>query len=217
MFNFKDELYPKSISYVNHNSLFQYLADQDSIKYFFRFLSKKLIAKYENGINLVVENQSDKMTLIDINYNFFIECLGEWCEHYSSNKTILTKYNKYKTTKNENEKGEKIDEEKTLKWIKNYEIEMSIKERIQFDYAYSGWMISNGFHKKMRFNFVQVFLNSMIAKVAYVRNFSRRMYAIPVTKMLVQDSRDVMNNQYNIHAVTSFHRPFYQKIYLKKI
>ena len=90
---------------------------------------------------------------------------------------------------------------------------MSVKERIQFDYGYSGWMISNGFHKKMRFNFVQIFLNNMIGKVTYVKNFSNRMYAIPVVKMLVKNSE---NESYNIQAVVSFHRPFLVDVLTEK-
>ena len=209
MYNFKNDIYPKEISYVNHNSIFQFLADENSVKEFTRYFIKMIISKYENGINLVIENDSDKMTLIDINYNFFIECLGAWCEHYSSNKTILTSYKKYKSTKEKDEK----DEEVLLKRVADFEINMTIKERVQFDYGYSGWMVSNKFHKRIRFNFVQTFLNNFVNKVTFVRNYRNAMYAIPVAKMLVKNNT---NDNYNIQAVVSFHRPFLSDILTEK-
>lgn len=74
---------------------------------------------------------------------------------------------------------------------------MSVKERIQFDYGYSGWIITNGFHKQIRYNFVN--------KITFVRSFNNAMYAIFITKILVKK-----------RAAISFYRVFFVYILTEK-
>ena len=200
-YNFIENLYPAETTYTSHNSLFVFLDDKERVQEFFKFLFHEIEKSYKNGTNHVLENDNDRMSLIDIEYNFFIEKLGEWCEHYSSNKTIMTEYKKYENKINKEENGEKT----TVRLSASFKIEMTIKERVLFDYSYSGWMIVSPFKKHQRFNFVQVFLNGMLGKITFVLNFSKRVYATPVTQVLI---KNIETQEYKKFGAISFHRVF---------
>jgi len=200
-YNFIENLYPAETTYTSHNSLFVFLDDKERVQEFFKFLFHEIEKSYKNGTNHVLENDNDRMSLIDIEYNFFIEKLGEWCEHYSSNKTIMTEYKKYKTGKIK----EESEYEKSFQWIADFEIKMTIRERVMFDYGYDGWMIVNQFKKRLRFNLAQIFLNNMIGKVTYVSNFSKPQYAQPVTQIL---AKNIQSGKYFKFGAMSFHRKF---------
>ena len=199
--NFKKDLYPKGITYTSHNSPFVFLDSQENVKSFFKFFAKELIKAENSGEILVIENDSDRMALIDVSYNFFIEKFAEWCQNYSTNKEIMTEYNRYKNTTIKNDDGTKD----TIRMVKHLKINMSIKERVQFDYDYSSWMVANPFHKRIRFNLVQTFFNSFIGKMTYVLNYSKPMYAQPVTRIL---GKNIVGNEYFLLGAISFHRGF---------
>jgi len=196
---FKPNLYDSRITYVNNNSIFAFLDSQENVKEFFKYFSKSLKKKQLDGYDFVIENDNDRMALIDINYNFFIEKLGDWCQHYSANKTVVTEYSKYKVTKPK-------DEETTPVNLKaDFKIELSVKERVQQAYSYSGWMIANKYLKRQRYNFVQMFLNYFVGKATYVKYYSKPNFAVPVSTILVKNSE---KNIYFKAPTISFHREF---------
>ncbi|MDQ7060644.1 MAG: hypothetical protein Q9M43_05730, partial [Sulfurimonas sp.] len=49
----------------------------------------------------VYESENTKIALIDLNYNFFVEVLGDWIEHYAKNKRNTVEYIKYRYVKND--------------------------------------------------------------------------------------------------------------------
>jgi len=182
-YKFKPNFYQVGTSYTSHNSVFVFLDDKEHLTEFMKYFYYRVMEEEEKGNTHVLENDSDKMSLLDFEYNFFIECLGKWCENYSENKSIETQYKRYENKINKNEDDTKT----TVRLVADFNIDMSIKERVQFDYNYSGWMIANPFKKHQRFNFVQVFLNGMLGKTTYVLNYSKRMYSTPVTQILCQN------------------------------
>lgn len=201
IYNFPANLYPEGTTYTSHNSLFVFLDDKEKLEEFMKYFYKRVMDADANGVCHVMENDSDKMSLLDFEYNFFIECLGDWCQYYSENKSVFAEYKRYENKINKNENGTKT----TVRLVADFRIEMSVKERVQFDYNYSGWMKVHPFKKHQRFNFVQVFLNGMLGKTTYVLNYSRRMYATPVTQVLVQH---IGTGAYKKMATISFHRAF---------
>ena len=200
-YNFPANLYPENTTYTSHNSLFVFLDDKEKLEEFMKYFYKRVMDADANGVCHVMDNDSDKMSLLDFEYNFFIECLGDWCQHYSENKSVETQYKKYENKINKNEDGTKT----TVRLVADFRIDMSVKERVEFDYSYSGWMIINPFKKKVRFNFVQVYLNNMLGKITFVKNFSKAMYATPVTQVLVQN---IETQEYKKFGAVSFHRAF---------
>ena len=199
--DFKPSLYDSRITYVNNNSIFAFLDFQENVKEFFKYFSKSLKKKQQEGYDFIIENDNDRMALIDINYNFFIEKLGDWCQHYSANKTVVTEYSKYKIWKKENQDGEKIPTNVRA----DFKIELSVKERVQQAYSYSGWMIANKYLKRARFVFVQTFLNGFFGKATYVKYYSKPNFAVPVSVILVKNSE---KNIYFKAPTISFHREF---------
>jgi hypothetical protein len=200
-YNFPANLYPEGTTYTSHNSLFVFLDDKEKLEEFMKYFYKRLLDADANGANHVMDNDSDKMSLLDFEYNFFVECLGDWCQYYSENKSVFAEYKRYENKINKNEDGSKT----TVRLSADFRIEMSIKERVQFDYNYSGWMKVHPFKKHQRFNFVQVFLNGMLGKTTYVLNYSKRMYATPITQVL---AKNIVTGEYKKMATISFHRSF---------
>ena len=144
-YNFPANLYPKNTTYTSHNSLFVFLDDKEKLEEFMKYFCKRLLEANANGVCHVMDNDSDKMSLLDFEYNFFIECLGDWCQYYSENKSIETQYKKYENKINKNEDGTKS----TVRLVADFRIDMSVKERVEFDYNYSGWMQVHPFKKKV--------------------------------------------------------------------
>ena len=215
-YSFKEDIYPSEISYVNHYSVFSFFSNKVQVEEFFKYL----FARIENDFNLkkkgkggfahLVRNDNDKAPLIDINYNFVIEVLADWIEHYSVNKIVETEYKKYRRiTEKESTKKENVS--KSL--VRNLKIDFTIKERVLFDYSYCGWMILNNFHKKLRFNLWQVFFNNMLGRFTYISNYKFYNRAKVVTNMLVQD---LSNNEYYKLGVLSFNRAVLSKLFGKK-
>lgn len=200
-YNFPANLYPNGITYTSHNSLFVFLDDKEKLQEFMKYFCKRIFEADANGVCHVMDNDSDKMSLLDFEYNFFIETLGDWCQYYSENKSVETQYKRYENKINKNEDGTKT----TVRLAADFRIDMSVKERVQFDYNYSGWMQVHPFKKHQRFNFVQVFLNGMLGKTTYVLNYSKRMYATPVTQILIQHFG---TGAYKKFGAISFHRAF---------
>jgi len=200
-YNFPANLYPDGTTYTSHNSLFVFLDDKEKLEEFMKYFYKRVMDADANGVNHVMDNDSDKMSLLDFEYNFFVECLGDWCQYYSENKSVFAEYKRYENKINKNKDGSKT----AVRLSADFRIDMSVKERVQFDYNYSGWMVIHPFKKHQRFNFVQVFLNGMLGKTTYVLNFSKRMYATPVTQVLCQN---IESKEYKKFGAISFHRPF---------
>jgi len=200
-YNFPANLYPSGTTYTSHNSLFVFLDDKEKLESFMKYFYAKVMDADANGVCHVLDNDSDKMSLLDFEYNFFVECLGDWCQHYFENKNVETQYKRYENKINKNKDVSKT----TVRLVADFRIDMSVKERVQFDYNYSGWMRVHPFKKHQRFNFVQVFLNGMLGKTTYVLNYSKRMYATPVTQVLAQH---IGTGAYKKMATISFHRSF---------
>lgn len=125
-------------------------------------------------------NDNQRVGLIDLNYNFFIEVLGEWVEHYARNKSIKTKYRKFSFEKS-------IESEKKINKCREFVIELTVKERLQFDFSYSGWLIGHKYKRSLRFKLAQVFLNNMLGGYTYVRNYKWHNKAMVTNIYLVKN------------------------------
>jgi len=200
-YKYPPNIYSGGTTYTSHNSIFVFLDDKDKLTEFIKYFYYRVMEEEAKGVSHVLDNDSDKMSLIDFEYNFFIECLGDWCQYYSENKTIETSYQRFENKINKNDDGTKT----TVRFVADFKIEMSVKERVQFDYSYSGWMRVHPFKKHQRFNFVQVFLNGMLGKTTYVLNYSKRMYATPVSQILCQN---IATSEYKKFGAITFHRSF---------
>ena len=188
-YNFKEDLYPSNITYEHARYAFIFFTTKEHTKEFFKYFYFRLREDYKSRKNNnlicahVLKNNNDRFPLIDFNYNFFIEVLGEWIEHYSSNKKVMTEYRRFTSF-------EQIDlDENVTKFRKyrDYKIELSTKEKVLFDYSYSGWRIMTAYYKNLRFDLIQVLFNNILGKHTYVSSYQNRKFAKVVTIRLVKD------------------------------
>ena len=187
-YKFKKDLYPSDISYHHFRYVNIYFTTKEQTKEFFKYLFFRIKNEFklrENNPNIcvhVLRNDSDYASLIDFDYNFFVLVLGEWIEHYAVNKSVMKEFTRYAVYSKEDEDGEKISHKK----YRDYKIEFTTKELVQFDYAYSSWLI--GTKRARRYDLVQILFNELLGKHTYVRNYSNRYKSIPVTLYLVKDN-----------------------------
>jgi len=187
-YKFKEDLYPADINYHHFRYVNIYFTTVERTKEFFQYLFfrvKSDFKKRENGANVcvhVLSNDADYAPLIDFDYNFFVLVLGEWIEHYSSNKTFANEFNVYITNEKENDDGTVSKHKK----YRDYKIEFTTKEFVQFDYSYSSWLI--GKKRDRRYDLIQILFNQLLGKHTYVRNYSNRYKSIPITLFLVKDN-----------------------------
>ena len=215
-YSFKEDIYPSEISYVNHYSVFSFFSNKVQVEEFFKYLFAriendfKLKKKGKGGFAHLVRNDNDRAVLIDINYNFVIEVLADWIEHYSVNKIVETEYKKYRRiTDKENAKEEDVS--KSL--VRNLKIDFTIKERVLFDYSYCGWMILNNFHKKLRFSLWQVFFNNVLGKFTYVPGYQNYKRSRVVASALL---KNLSNDEYYKLGLLSFNRAVLVKLLGKR-
>ena len=187
-YKFKEDLYPEDISYHHFRYVNIYFTTVEQKKEFFKYLFFRVKSDFEktkNGEDLcvhVLKNDSDYALLIDFDYNFFVLVLSEWIEHYASNKNHEAEFTVYVSHKKVND-DDTID--KHTKY-RDYKINFTTKEFVQFDYSYSGWLI--GKKRDRRYDLVQILFNQFIGKHTYVRNYSNRYKSIPITLFLVKDN-----------------------------
>ena len=187
-YKFKEGLYPKEISYHHFRYVNIYFTTVEQTKEFFKYLFyrvKRDFEKTKNGKNTcvhVLRNDADYAPLIDFDYNFFVLVIGEWIEHYSVNKSIMKEFRSFRDFEQKNE-DETVD---VCKKYRDFKIEFTTKEFVQFDYAYSGWLI--GKKRARRYDLVQILFNELLGKHTYVRNYANRYKSIPITLYLVKDN-----------------------------
>ena len=201
-YKFVEGLYPSKIFYENPIHIFLFFAERTQTREFFKFLFMRI--KEENKLRIkdinkpthVIDNENDKFVLIDINYNFFIEVLGDWVEYYSINKSNVVEYIKFRKTEEEIDglKKDKLE-------YKNMKLELSTSENVKFDYSYSQWLSRDKNKKYLRFNLVQVLFSSILGKHTYVPNYNARYKATPVTVTLIKDEND---NYFRFPSVSFF-------------
>ena len=161
-YDFKEELYPEVISYANSKSLFTFFDTKEQTKEFFKYFysrvmqEHKLFEKGETEIVHVLRNDNDREPLIDFNYNFFIEVLGEWVEHYCSVKSYFYSYTAYKYSEYTKKEEESLSR---FREYRDFFVDLPMKQRVILDYSYSGFIIKRTFNRDARYNFIQVFLN----------------------------------------------------------
>ncbi len=212
-YSFKKNIFPSEISYVNHYSIFAYFSNKTQTNEFFLYLFYRIENDYklrEKGIGgyaHLLRNDNDRMAVVDVNYNFLIEVLGEWIQHYSNNKEIIYEYVKYR--RNTKEVG--IDASELF--TRNMKINLTVKEKVLFDYSFCGWMIMNKFHKRLRFNLFQVFFNNMIGKWTYIPNYKYYTNARVINNILL---RDLKSKDYYKLGFLSFNRSALSNILGKK-
>lgn len=224
-YKFKDGLYANDITYRGPEYVFAFLKTKEQMNEFFKLLFKRI--KESNELREktttvssekipchAIENDNDNVSLIDIDYNFFIVVLAEWISHYASNTTVESKYTIYTNISVEKENPEDENEEqKTIRKYRDYEMDFSVSQRVQFDFSYSGRLIHEYVKKFERYTLVQVLLNNVLGKHTYVKMYNYRSRAIPVSSIFAKDLR------YNDHirlATISFHRDILKKYITKK-
>ena len=190
-YKFKENLYPENISYHHFRYVNIYFTTKEQTKEFFKYLFFRVKSEFklrENNPNIcihVLRNDADYAPLIDFDYNFLVLVIGEWIEHYAVNKTVVKEFRSYRDFKQKNE----VDDEGkavSIKKYRDFKIEFTTKEFLQFDYSYSSWLI--GKKRATRFDLVQILFNELLGKHTYVRNYSNRYKSIPITLYLVKDN-----------------------------
>jgi len=187
-YNFKEDLYPENISYHHFRYVNIYFTTKEQTKEFFKYLFYRVKSEFklrENNPNIcvhVLRNDADYAPLIDFDYNFLVLVIGEWIEHYAVNKSVMKEFTRYAVYSKEDEDGKILSHKK----YRDYKIEFTIKEFVQFDYSYSSWMI--GVKRARRYDLVQILFNELLGKHTYVRNYSNRYKSIPITLYLVKDN-----------------------------
>lgn len=212
-YNFKNNLYPADINYHHFRYVNIFFTTTEQTKEFFKYLYYRIKNDYEiwkNGGDVclhVLRNDADYAPLIDIEYNFLVLVIAEWIEHYSSNKTVMKEFTRYATY------NKTLDDGSTEKHKKyrDYKIEFTIKELVQFDYAYTSWII--GAKAARRYDLIQILFNELLGKHTYVRNYSNRYKSIPVTLYLVKDNKF---NKYLKFPAVSFVRKTLATYYTPK-
>lgn len=193
VYKFPNGLYEDNIVYVNAYSLFQFFMQTEQTDEFFKYLFFRINKEYKdlkgNGFIHVIGNDNIRTPLIDINYNFFIQVLGEWVEHYASNKLVVAEYKRYY----------RMDD---VSKYRVFKITFNIRERVQFDYSYSGWLIGHKFKRGLRFKLVQVFFNNMLGGYTYVRNYKWYNKAMTTNIYLARNMR--LKNKYVKFVGVSF-------------
>ncbi|MBW6487466.1 hypothetical protein [Sulfurimonas sp.] len=210
MYKFPEGLYPLDITYHYSRSLFNFFQTNEQTKEFFKYLFSRLNEEYkrrkkgENVCAHVLKNDSDKYPLVDLNYNFFVLVLAEWIEYYSCEDRTVYEYSKYKKIaykKTDKESGEEKNVVYNQK--RDLKIECSTKERVLFDYSFSGWLTTNRTHKNFRFDLMQILLNNILGKHTFIPNYNYRNKAVTVKNILVFDEK---KNTNMLFAATSFFR-----------
>jgi len=201
-YNFKEGIYSSYIFYSEPIHVFSFFSENLQTREFFKYLFARI--KEENKLRVkgvknsthVIENENDKFALVDINYNFFIEVLGDWIEHYSANKSNEVEYMKFRKTEVEEEglKKDKLE-------YKNMKLELSTSENVKFDYSYSQWLSSAKGKKFIRYNLVQILFNGILGKHTFVPNYNNRYRATPVTVTLIKDEN---NNYFRFPSISFF-------------
>ena len=193
-YKFKEDLYPEDISYHHFRYVNIYFTTVEQKKEFFKYLFFRVKSDFklrENNPNIcihVLRNDADYAPLIDFDYNFLVLVIGEWIEHYAVNKTEVKEFRSFRDFKQKNE-VENEDEAASIKKYRDFKIEFTTKEFVQFDYSYSGWLI--GKKRDRRYDLVQILFNQFIGKHTYVRNYSNRYKSIPITLYLVGKSHEI--------------------------
>lgn len=205
MYKFKEGLYGDSISYSNGFSVLAFFGTPEQTKEFFKYLyfeinkDDKERKKGNKVCCQVVRNDNDREPLVDVNYNFFIEVLAKWIEHYSLSKHEVINYDAYGRFSQPDEDGNAIKVPK----YKKCSIDFTTAEKVIMDYSYSGWRIKRNYYKFLRFYFIQTFFNNYLGKHTYVVGYGNRYRAKPISILLVKD------NQFNSYVklpVVSFVR-----------
>lgn len=206
MYKFDESLYPSGITYHYARSVFNFFQTQEQAKYFFKYLFYRLNEEYkrrkkgENVCVHVLRNDSDNYPLLDLNYNFFVFVLAEWIEHYSVDEKIIYEYSKYRKVSREDKDSKEIivfNQKRDLK------IECSIKERVLFDYSFSGWLTGHNLHKNFRYDLMQILMNNILGKHTFIPNYSYRLKAVVTKPTLVFDTK---KNENILFVGTSFFR-----------
>ncbi|MFA6195241.1 MAG: hypothetical protein WC656_01200 [Sulfurimonas sp.] len=164
LYDFENGIYPSGISYVNPYSMYQFFGHPITTKAFLNYLffrikeEHKKIKKDDFHIRFVAVIENDKASTIDIEYNFFVNILGEWIEHYSSHKTIIHEYPRIHTFKEKDE----FENEIIVRKKRIFKYDFSVREKVMFDYVVDGWLVGDKFHKRCRYDFLHTFLNNMV-------------------------------------------------------
>ena len=215
-YKFKEDLYPSDISYNHFRYVNIYFTTKEQTKEFFKYLFFRIKNEFklrENNPNIcvhVLKNDSDYASLIDFDYNFFVLVLSEWIEHYAINKTVVKEFRSFKDFKQKKE-NEDEDEEVSIKKYRDFKIEFTTKEFMQFDYAYSSWLI--GKKRARRYDLIQILFNQLLGKHTYVRNYANKYKSIPITLYLVKDNEF---NKYLKFPAVSFLRKTLTTYYTPK-
>lgn len=198
-YNFKNNLYSEHIFYEEPMHAFMFFTNKNHLKEFYKYLFHRIKSEntFSDRSSHVYANENDRIALLDINYNFFIEVLAEWIEYYSKNSTIKLKYAKYKHVNNSKE-DEEYDKNNYDTFVKNISYEMSVKELVLFHYSHSQWLSSHLLRKINRYRLVNILFNNFNSGQTYVPNYNNYKRATPVTVALVKE-----NNEYSRVATMS--------------
>lgn len=202
MYKFPGELYPESISYSNGLSVFAFFSKPEQTKEFFKYLyfeinqDDKERKKGNKVCCQVVRNDNDREPLVDINYNFFIEVLAKWIEHYSLSKNEVVNYSSYFNFTQKDEKGNEYSAPK----YRDCSIDFTTKEKVLADYSYSGWRIKRRYYKGLRYNLIQLLFNNILGKHTYVAGYAYRNKARTITILLVKDTQ--FNNYVKLPVIS---------------
>ena len=189
---FPDGIHDKNISYVNQYSVHQFFDNPENTKLFFIFLAQKLLNSSKSSddnkkyiFNPVAVIENNKAATIDVEYNFLIEALAEWISHYSANKTVTHEYKIYHEFEDSDKDGNStfVNKYRTIK------VELSVAEKVMFDYAYDGWLRGNKFHKKCRYDFLYRFMGDIInSKIVWVNMKVSPKFRILIHRYLLCDN-----------------------------
>jgi len=86
---------------------------------------------------------------------------------------------------------------------RDLKINCSIKERVLFDYSFSGWLANGNLQKSFRFELMQVLMNNILGKHTFIANYNYRNRAVVVKPTLVFDE---LRSKYFLLPISSFFR-----------